>query len=125
MRNRTLLTGVSRRGWGLKVFALAFALLQLGLQELFPVSDGYDQAASALVPPVHIERPGNRHHPLHDEADCAVCHVIAAASLAAPTPTPLERPAERTGEVRPAELSWRISQLPDGARRARAPPLTV
>jgi hypothetical protein len=82
VRFRLPVTGAGARGRsrgrsrGLRVFAIAFALLQIGLQGAFAVSDGYEQQASAHVAPVHAETPGNHHHRLHD-SDCVVCHVLS------------------------------------------------
>jgi len=119
-------TGVGARGRsrGLRVFALAFALLQFGLQGTFAVSDGYEEQASSHVAPVHAEIPGNHHHRLHD-SDCVVCHVLASSSTVPPRGVPAWIGAERVSATPPTEIGARPYATVDGGRLARAPPVTV
>ena len=123
---RMMATGAGARGRsrGLRVFALAFAILQIGLQGTFAVSDGYEQQASAHIAPVHAEIPGNHHHRLHD-SDCAVCHVLATGSTVPPRGIPAWICAARVSVVPSAEIGGRPYEIVDGARLARAPPVTV
>gem|GEM_PF-1322465 len=119
-------TGVGARGRSrrLRVFAIVFACLQLGLQGMFAVSDGYEEVASSHVVPVHAETPGNHHHRLHSD-DCAVCHVIASGSVVPPRATPVWLLADRVACLPSTALPIRPSAVAKGARHARAPPLTV
>ena len=126
MRLRMMATGAGARGRprGLRVFALAFALLQFGLQGTFAVSDGYEEQASSHVAPVHAEIPGNHHHRLHD-SDCVVCHVLASGSTVPPRAVPAWIGAERVSATPPSEIGARPYATVDGTRLARAPPVTV
>jgi hypothetical protein len=117
-------TGARGRPRGLRVFALAFAALQIGLQGMFAVSDGYAERASSYIPPVHAEVPGNTHHRLHD-SDCVICHVLAAGSTVPPRPTPAWMHALRVSMGPVGTICARHSALVDGARLPRAPPVTV
>ena len=126
MRFHMLATGLGARGRsrGLRVFALAFAFLQICLQGTFAVSDGYEEIASSHVAPVHIETPGNHHHRLHSD-DCVVCHVLASGSTVPPRATPVWLLPERAASLPSAALEVRLGAAVNGARRARAPPVTV
>ena len=126
MRLRIMRTGVGARGVTrrLRVFALAFALLQIGLQGLFAVSDGYEARASAKIAGVHTEAPGTPHHRIHGD-DCAVCHVLATGSIVPPRAPPLCLRAIHIAAVPSATVARRPFVLVPGARRARAPPLPV
>jgi len=112
------------RSRGLRVFALAFAFLQVGLQGTFAVSDGYEQQASSHIAPVHAETPGNHHHRLHD-SDCLVCHVLATGSTVPPRAAPAWLDAERVSDAPATEIGARPYAMLDGARLARSPPVTV
>lgn len=116
--------GARGRSRGLRVFAIAFALLQIGLSGTFAVSDGYAEQASSHIAPVHAEIPGNTHHRLHD-SDCVICHVLAMGSTTPPRGIPAWIGAARASVVPPAELGGRPYAIVDGARLARAPPVTV
>jgi len=116
--------GARGRSRGLRVFALAFALLQIGLQGVFAVSDGYAEQASSHIAPVHAEIPGNHHHRLHDN-DCVVCHVLATGSTVPPRAIPAWLHAERVSVAPSAEIGARPYAILDGARLARSPPATV
>lgn len=116
--------GARGRSRGLRVFAIAFALLQIGLQGTFAVSDGYEEQASSHVAPVHAETPGNHHHRLHD-SDCVVCHVLASGSTVPPRAVPAWIGAERVSATPPTEIGARPYTTVDGTRLARAPPVTV
>ena len=121
-----LATGLGARGRSrrLRVFALAFAFLQIGLQGAFAVSDGYEEVASSHVAPVHVETPGNHHHRLHSD-DCVVCHVLASGSTVPPRATPVWLLAERIASLPSTALDVRPAAVVDDARRARAPPVKV
>lgn len=112
--------GVTRR---LRVFALVLALLQIGLQGLFAVSDGYEERASAHVAPVHTEVPGNHHHSLHS-GDCVVCHVIAATADVPRGDAPAWCGDATVVELPAGPCGGRCCGA-TGARLARAPPLAV
>jgi hypothetical protein len=121
MRTGVGAAGVARR---LRVFALAVALLQIGLQGFFAVSDGYEERASAHVAPVHTEIPGNTHHRLHS-GDCVVCHVLAASADVPRGHTPSWR-GDPDVFALPAEPCYaHCCAAVAGSRLARAPPVTV
>jgi hypothetical protein len=120
----TMRAGARGRSRGLRVFALAFALLQIGLQGTFAVSDGYAEQASSHIAPVHAEIPGNHHHRLHD-SDCVVCHVLATGSTVPPRPVPAWLDAERVSVAPSTEIGARPYAVLEGARLARSPPATV
>jgi hypothetical protein len=116
--------GARGRSRGLRVFAIAFALLQVCLSGTFAISDGYAEQASSHIAPVHAEIPGNTHHRLHD-SDCVICHVLATGSTVPPRGTPAWIGAVRASVVPSAEIGGRPYAIVDGARLARAPPVTV
>ncbi|HEY5087052.1 MAG TPA: DUF2946 family protein [Gemmatimonadaceae bacterium] len=108
----------------LRVFSLAFALIQICLQGLFAVSDGYAERASSHIAPVHTEPPGNHHHRLHDD-DCVVCHVLAAGADLPQRERPTWLATAHVPLVPAAVVSDRTPSIVDGAQLPRAPPLTV
>jgi len=126
VRFRIPVTGAGARGRsrGLRVFAIAFALLQIGLQGAFAVSDGYEQQACSHVAPVHAETPGNHHHRLHD-SDCVVCHVLSNGATVPPRTGTAWIGAARVSGAPRTEIGARPYAILDGARLARAPPVTV
>jgi len=120
------MTGIGTRGrsrW-VRVFALAFAVLQIVLQGTFSVSDGYEEQASSHIAPVHTEVPGNTHHQLHS-GDCVVCHVLAAAADLPPRTTACWHAGSRDTGISVASHDLWFCAVVDGARLARAPPITV
>jgi len=121
-----VINGIGARGRarGLRIFALAFAILQLGLQGAFAVSDGIEEQASSHTIPVHAEVPGNTHHRLHSD-DCAICHVLASAADVPARATASWHVNFRLPAVPTAAAAVRALAINDGVRLPRAPPLTV
>jgi mono/diheme cytochrome c family protein len=117
-------TGAGSKSRMLRLFALAFAFLQIGLQASFAIGDGYEQIASSHVAPVHAEVPGNTHHRLHD-ADCVICHVLATSADVPQRATPSWYGEADVVAIPSALLDARLCPIADGARLPRAPPLTV
>ena len=116
--------GAGGRSRGLRVFAFAFALLQIALQGVFAVSDGYAERASSHVAPMHAEMPGNTHHRPHDD-DCVVCHVLASGADVPPRAPSLWPGEDRVAATPSAVRGGRPYTIIAGAPRARAPPSSV
>ena len=106
---------------GIRVFGLAFAVLQIVLQGALTVTDGYAVRADAVYSSGRSDAVTVAHQRLHD-ADCAICHLIAGGTEVPPRPVDLPEALVRivgaapTYAVRPACAQ---SGRPD---RARAPP---
>jgi hypothetical protein len=117
--------GATRRiSRGLRLVALAFAFLQLGLQGALAVADGCLERNGAHFDVVHTESPSHTHQRVHD-ADCAICHVLTSGLDVPRRVAVLPPHADGPSSVpRDTRASAPHSALP-GARLARAPPAAV